>query len=269
MKQQSKIGELLRKNGVKFTNKNQRQKIIPLFIEDETRKYERKQIIKSHDYFHKQINHNYTEMYMSTLFGMLFMNEKQYYAKRNKLLKLNAHNNNNHKTITSLKKQHTNFKHEKTSNTIDLSLSTLKHNVVKQIPYYSPRPEKNKCKDYVEHAVSKSVSKVPKVFKQIELSQRKMFHMMYSTDKKVESYLHSKRDQSIRRYAYLTKYSHSNRNENDLLQDAYKSNYIYHNYCNTFSNTFDIGNNNNNNNTNDINKWTLTLNKMDSYRRKY
>jgi hypothetical protein len=99
----------------------------------------------------------------------------------------------------------------------------------------------------------------------MELSQRKMFHMMYSTDKKVESYLNSKKDQSIRRYAYLTKYSNSNRNENDLLQDTYKSNYIYHNYCNTFSNTFDI----NNNNTNDINKLTLTLNKMDSFRRKY
>ena len=107
MKQQSKIGELLRKNGVKFTHRNQRQKIIPLFIEDETRKYERKQIIKSHDYFNKQINHNYTEMYMSTLFGMLFMNEKQYYTKRNKLLKLN---NTNNKTINSLKKQNDNIK---------------------------------------------------------------------------------------------------------------------------------------------------------------
>ena len=262
MKQQSKIGELLRKNGVKFTHRNQRQKIIPLFIEDETRKYERKQIIKSHDYFNKQINHNYTEMYMSTLFGMLFMNEKQYYTKRNKLLKLN---NTNNKTITSLKKQNANIKNDRASKTIDLSLSTLKNNVTKQIPYYSPNPKRNKCIDYVEHAVSKSVSKVPKVFKQMELSQRKMFHMMYSTDKKVESYLNSKKDQSIRRYAYLTKYSNSNRNENDLLQDAYKSNYIYHNYCNTFSNTFDI----NNTNTNDINKLTLTLNKMDSFRRKY
>ena len=56
-------------------------KIMPLFLDSEDVKIERKQIIRSHDIFQNEVRNNYTDVYMNTLYGLLFQNEKKYYVK--------------------------------------------------------------------------------------------------------------------------------------------------------------------------------------------
>ena len=75
----------MKKWGEKLSSKNRPLKIMPLFIDNEELKIERNQIIRSHDIFKNEINNNYTEPYLNTLYGLLFKNEKKYYVKRNQM----------------------------------------------------------------------------------------------------------------------------------------------------------------------------------------
>lgn len=80
-----KVGLVLKRQGEVLKSSNRPNKIIPLFIDDENRKIERGLVLKSYDVFTNEINSNYTNQYMKTLFGLLFNNEHRYYIKRNKL----------------------------------------------------------------------------------------------------------------------------------------------------------------------------------------
>lgn len=72
-------------DSVKLKINNKPFRIIPMIIEDENKVFQLAQILKSYQTFRNEKNNIYTEKYMSTIYGLLFRNERRYHIKRNKL----------------------------------------------------------------------------------------------------------------------------------------------------------------------------------------
>lgn len=69
----------------KLITNNRPIRFIPMIVEDENKVYQRNQILRSYQTFKQEKNNNYTKKYMSTIYGLLFKNERRYHLKRNKL----------------------------------------------------------------------------------------------------------------------------------------------------------------------------------------
>ena len=188
MKHQNKIGFLLQQNGIVLSNRNKHKKIITLFVEDENVLYQRKRILKSHDCFLKQIHKKYSERYITTMFHMLFKNEKEYHVKRKDL------------SLTPLRKDNcyskTTLTIEKNDNKGNKGLFKERYNL---FPVVTPMYSNNNNK----HTLSKQL-------KDIEGYRKKLFDIISSSEQVSERYLKFKKEQTIRRYEYLTKHSFHN-----------------------------------------------------------
>ena len=83
-----KIGLLL-KSKISFpsiTVSSKAKKIVPLYIESDSKKFERNQINKHFVVFRNERNKNYSNTYMDEVTDLLFKNEGSYWTKRNLLM---------------------------------------------------------------------------------------------------------------------------------------------------------------------------------------
>lgn len=214
-----KIGVVMKKWGEKLSSKNRPLKIMPLFLDNEDVKIERNQIIRSHNIFQNEINNNYTEFYLNTLYGMLFKNEKKYYVKRNQMdfKDYLIHKKNNesisndqHLSLPKPKKSsesehssvnHSFFlKHKKNESHFQYSLTKIKEEFIK------PPPKENEMKKYFKS------NKYEKKFKYLSLDSNKIINMIHNSDKLCDQYRATLKDQAMRRFYNLTRYDFSLKN---------------------------------------------------------
>jgi hypothetical protein len=201
MKHKNKIGYILQQNGVVLSKRNNtRNKVVPLFVEDEYVLYQRKRIFKSHDCFLKQIHKKYNERYINIMSHMLFKNEKEYYTKRKEL------------SLTPLKKD--NCYNKTTALTVEQSNNDK--GMFKFKEQYNLFP-------VVTHMYSSTSNihnnntryKLSKQLKDIESYRKKLYNMIHSSEQISERYLQFKKGKTLRRYEYLTKNSIYNNNNTE------------------------------------------------------
>ena len=216
MKHKNKIGYILQQNGeVLYKRNNTRNKVVPLFVEDERVLYQRKRIFKSHDCFLKQIHKKYSERYITTMSHMLFRNEKEYYMKRKEL------------SLTPLRKER--YYDKTTTLTVEQGNDKGNKGLFKFKERYNLFP-------VITHMYSSTCNihnnnntntkyKLSKQLKDIEGYRKKLFNMIHSSEQVSERYLQFKKGKTIRRYEYLTKTSIYN----NTITDQHKSNKLLFN----------------------------------------
>lgn len=238
-----KIGVVMKKWGEKLSSKNRPLKIMPLFIDNEELKIERNQIIRSHDIFQNEINNNYTEPYLNTLYGLLFKNEKKYYVKRNQMhiedylthKKSNEPIKNNHhltlpKTKVSSKSDPTPVshslspQHKKKGSHFQYRITKIKEE------FFKPPPKEYETKKFVKS------NKYEKKFKYLSLDSNKIINMIHNSDKLCDQYRTTLKDQAMRRFCNLTRYSFSLKNHSryaDMMPLFSQTQNIEQKYFNT------------------------------------
>lgn len=80
-----KVGQILKRQGELLSTSKKVTKLFQLSIPDETRVIDRLLIVKSYNTMQNEVQKNYTNPYLSTLYNLLSLNEKRYYIKRNRL----------------------------------------------------------------------------------------------------------------------------------------------------------------------------------------
>ena len=216
MKHKNKIGYILQQNGeVLYKRNNTRNKVVPLFVEDERVLYQRKRIFKSYDCFLKQIHKKYSERYITTMSHMLFRNEKEYYMQRKEL------------SLTPLRKER--YYDKTTTLTVEQGNDKGNKGLFKFKERYNLFP-------VITHMYSSTCNihnnnntntkyKLSKQLKDIEGYRKKLFNMIHSSEQVSERYLQFKKGKTIRRYEYLTKTSIYN----NTITDQHKSNKLLFN----------------------------------------
>ena len=216
MKHKNEIGYILQQNGeVLYKRNNTRNKVVPLFVEDERVLYQRKRIFKSYDCFLKQIHKKYSERYITTMSHMLFRNEKEYYMKRKEL------------SLTPLRKER--YYDKTTTLTVEQGNDKGNKGLFKFKERYNLFP-------VITHMYSSTCNihnnnntntkyKLSKQLKDIDRYRKKLFNMIHSSEQVSERYLQFKKGKTIRRYEYLTKTSIYN----NTITDQHKSNKLLFN----------------------------------------
>ena len=219
MKHKNKIGYILQQNGVVLSKRNNtRNKVVPLFVEDEYVLYQRKRIFKSHDCFLKQIHKKYNERYINIMSHMLFKNEKEYYTKRKELSLTPLRKDNCYNKTTTLTVEQSNNKGNK-----GLFKFKEQYNLFPVVTHmysstYNIHNNNNTNTNNIKYKLSKQL-------KDIDSYRKKLFNMIHSSEQLSERYLQFKKGKTLRRYEYLTKNSIYNNN----IIEQHKSNKLLFN----------------------------------------
>lgn len=197
-----KIGVVLKKWGENLTSRGRPLKIMPLFLDNEDVKIERKQIIRSHDIFQNEVHNNYTDVYMNTLYGLLFQNEKKYYVKRNQMTI--EENTDNCITPAAKSSSKSNpIAHNKT-NLKEIKNKVRTRKSEQKFSFNTERLKNNLFRDNIIYKKIDLTAIKKKHFDYLSTETNKFVDIIHSSNKIAQTYRNNMRDQVMRRFTHLS-----------------------------------------------------------------
>lgn len=199
-----KIGVVLKRWGEKLSSRGRPLKIMPLFLDSEDVKIERKQIIRSHDIFQNEVRNNYTDVYMNTLYGLLFQNEKKYYVKRNQMTIEENKDSFVPPAVKSSSKSNPIVYNKTNLKEIKNKVRTRKSE--QKFSFNTERMKKNLFRDNIicKKIDITAIKKQNKNFDYLSTETNKFVDIVHSSNKMAQTYRNNMRDQVMRRFTHLS-----------------------------------------------------------------